>query len=118
MTRRLRWLVAGPHLGPGLVLVAAPYERLVALPQAEPLRAFSPHAVTAIGAAQLAGVVGVFAPVRALRVAAAVGLAGMQVGAALTHLRNGGVRTVPLNVGLSFAALRLARAEAQGWARP
>ncbi|WP_313675919.1 DoxX family protein [Mycolicibacterium sp.] len=104
--------LAAVYAPAGLMKLVVPKSRLVSNPQFGWAAAMSDPAVKAIGAAEVLGAVGVIAPrltgvAPALGVAAAWGLAAVQVGAIIVHVRRREYATLPINVVLLALAVVL-----------
>jgi len=97
----------------GFTKIAKAKEDLLAEPRMAWAGEFSPGQIKAIGAVELAGAVGLVVPwltgvATILTPVAAVGLALVQVGAAIVHARRGEFATVPINVVLCALAVFVA----------
>lgn len=111
------WIVsavlAALYLMAGFTKVAKPKQALFAEPRLGWVADFAPGQVKAIGAAEIAGALGLVVPwltgiAPILTPVAAVGLALLQVGAAIVHGRRGERATVPINVVLCALAVFVA----------
>lgn len=99
----------------GGMKLATPRDALLQNPQMAWTEDFSDGAITAIGAAEVAGAIGLLAPAATriaplLTPAAGFGLVALMGGAAFTHLRRGESPIGPLVLGalaLAAATLRL-----------
>ncbi len=101
------------YLPAGLMKVVVPKGRLESNAQFGWMRTMSSSMVKGIGAAEILGGLGVIAPrlagiSPALGVAAAWGLAAVQVGAIVVHARRREFATLPVNVVLLVLAVVLA----------
>ena len=104
--------LAAVYLPAGLLKLVVPRSRLTSNPQFGWARDVSDGAVKAIGAAEVLGGLGVLAPrltgvAPGLGVAAAWGLAAVQVGAIVVHVRRREFATLPVNVVLLALAVVL-----------
>lgn len=111
------WIVsavlAALYLMAGFTKLAKPKQDLLAEPRMSWVADFSPGQVKAIGAAEIAGALGLTVPwltgiATILTPVAAVGLALLQVGAAITHGRRGEGGTVLVNLVLCALAVFVA----------
>ena len=111
------WIVsavlAALYLMAGFTKVAKPKQDLLAEPRMSWVSDFAPGQVKAIGAAEVAGALGLVLPwwtgiAPILTPIAALGLALVQVGAAITHIRRGEGATVPINLVLCALAVFVA----------
>jgi hypothetical protein len=111
------WIVSGVlaalYLLAGFTKLAKTKQDLLTEPRMAWAGDFSPGQVKGIGAAEVAGALGLVLPwltgvLPVLTPVAAVGLALLQAGAAVTHLRRGEGGTVPINVVLCALALFVA----------
>lgn len=111
------WIVsavlAALYVMAGFTKIAKAKEDLLAEPRMAWAGEFSPGQIKAIGAVELAGAVGLVVPwltgvATILTPVAAVGLALVQVGAAIVHARRGELATVPINVVLCALAVFVA----------
>lgn len=111
------WIVsavlAALYVMAGFTKIAKAKEDLLAEPRMAWAGEFSPGQIKAIGAVELAGAVGLVVPwltgvATILTPVAAVGLALVQVGAAIVHARRGEFATVPINVVLCALAVFVA----------
>ena len=111
------WIVsavlAALYVMAGFTKVAKSKDDLLAEPRMSWVGDFSPGQIKAIGAAEIAGALGLVVPwltgiATILTPIAAVGLALMQVGAAITHGRRGEGATVPVNIVLCALAVFVA----------
>lgn len=105
--------LAAVYLPAGLMKLVVPRSKLVSNPQFGWAEGVSDAAVKAIGAAEILGGLGVIAPrlvgiSPALGIAAAWGLALVQVGAIAVHARRREFVTLPINVILLVLAIVLA----------
>lgn len=105
--------LAAIYLPAGLMKVVVPRSRLVSNPQFGWAAEVSDRAFKAIGAVEILGAVGVIAPrltdmAPGLAVAAAWGLAAIQVGAIVVHVRRREFATLPINIVLLVLAVVLA----------
>jgi hypothetical protein len=101
------------YLPAGLIKVVVPRSRLVSNPQFGWAAEVSDQALKAVGAVEILGAVGVIAPrltdmAPGLAVAAAWGLAAIQVGAIVVHARRREFATLPINIVLLVLAVVLA----------
>lgn len=110
----LSGLLASVFLGAGLSKLLTPHEKLVATPSMAWSADFSSGQVKAIGALEVLGAIGVVLPwaldrAPVLAPLAALGLAIIMVGAALTHARRGELRQMlPINGALFLLAAAVA----------
>jgi hypothetical protein len=111
------WIVsavlAALYLMAGFTKLVKPKQDLLAEPRMSWVADFAPGQVKAIGAAEIAGALGLVVPwltgiATILTPVAAVGLALLQVGAAITHGRRGEIGTVPVNLVLCALAVFVA----------
>lgn len=111
------WIVsavlAALYVMAGFTKIAKAKDDLLAEPRMAWAGEFSPGQIKAIGAVELAGAVGLVVPwltgvATILTPVAAVGLALVQVGAAIVHARRGELATVPINVVLCALAVFVA----------
>jgi hypothetical protein len=111
------WIVsavlAALYLMAGFTKIAKSKQDLLAEPRVSWVADFSSGQVKAIGAAEIAGALGLVVPwltgvALILTPVAAVGLALLQVGAAIVHGRRGEVATVPINLVLCALAVFVA----------
>lgn len=111
------WIVssvlAALYLMAGFTKVAKPKQDLLTEPRLGWVADFSPGQVKAIGVAEIAGALGLVVPwltgvATILTPVAAVGLAFLQVGAAIVHGRRGERATVPINLVLCALAVFVA----------
>lgn len=112
------WILSGflasVFLGAGLSKLVTPHEKLVGAPNMAWAADFSSIQVKAIGALETLGAVGVVLPwlleeMQVLTPVAAVGLAIIMIGAALTHARRGELRQMlPINGALFVLAAAVA----------
>ncbi|MFS8099146.1 DoxX family protein [Lentzea alba] len=111
------WIVsavlAALYLMAGFTKVAKSKQDLLTEPRLSWVGDFSPGQVKAIGAAEIAGALGLVVPwltgiATILTPVAAVGLALMQVGAAIVHGKRGETATVPINLVLCALAVFVA----------
>lgn len=105
--------LAAVYLPAGLMKVLVPKGRLESNPQFGWATELSASAVKAIGAAEIAGGLGVIAPrltgiTPGIGIAAAWGLVAVQAGAIFVHVRRREFATLPINVVLLVLALVLA----------
>lgn len=105
--------LAAVYLPAGLIKIVVPKHRLVANSQFGWAAAVSDPMVKAIGVAEVLGALGVIAPrltgiAPVIGVAAAWGLAAVQVGAIVVHGRRREFATLPINVVLLVLAVVLA----------
>ncbi len=105
--------LAAVYLPAGLIKIVVPKNRLVSNSQFGWAAAVSDPMVKAIGAAEILGAVGVIAPrltgvAPVVGVAAAWGLAAVQIGAIVVHVRRREFATLPINVVLLVVAVVLA----------
>ena len=109
----LQILLALVYLGAGGAKLSTPAEKLRANPQMAWTNDFSDRAIQAIGAAEVAGAIGLVAPAATgilpiLTPAAGAGLAALMLGAAGTHVSRGESPVAPLVLGaLALAAAYL-----------
>lgn len=101
------------YLPAGLMKLVIPKSRLESSAQFGWMRTMSASAVKGIGAAEVLGAIGVIAPrltgiAPGLGVAAAWGLAAVQVGAIVVHARRREFATLPVNVVLLVLAVIVA----------
>lgn len=110
------WILAGvlalSNLGAGGMKLMRSKEQLHAMGLAW-VEDFSPAAVKGIGAAELLGAIGLILPplthiVPVLAPVAGIGLAVLQVGAGITHVRRGEVKMLGVNVPLVILAVVVA----------
>ncbi len=113
----LAWILSGSlaviYLIVGIGKLTTPRERLLKSPQMAWVNDFRQSQVKGIGLAEVLGAVGVILPwltgiLPVLTPIAAIGLALLQVGAALTHIRRGELKVVPANVILLLLAVVVA----------
>ena len=111
------WIVsavlAALYLMAGFTKIAKPKQALLTEPRLSWVEDFSSGQVKAIGAAEIAGALGLVVPwltgvAQILTPVAAVGLALLQVGAAIVHGRRGERATVPINLVLCALAVFVA----------
>jgi hypothetical protein len=111
------WIVSGLltalYLMAGFTKLAKSKQDLLAEPRMSWVSDFSQGQVKAIGAAEALGAVGLVLPwltgiAPILTPIAALGLALVQVGAAITHVRRGESATVPVNLVLCALAVFVA----------
>jgi hypothetical protein len=111
------WIVSGVlaalYLMAGFTKLAKTKQDLMAEPRMAWAGDFTDGQVKGIGAVEVAGAVGLVLPwltgiAPILTPIAAVGLALVQVGAAITHLRRGEGATVPINLVLCALAVFVA----------
>lgn len=111
------WIVSGllaaVFLGAGLTKIAQPKAKLQANPQLAWTEDFSDPAIKGIGAAEVLGAAGLILPelldvAEVLTPLAAVGLAILMVGAAITHTRRGERQPLPVNAVLFALAVFVA----------
>jgi uncharacterized membrane protein YphA (DoxX/SURF4 family) len=114
------WIIAGVlaalFLASGIVKLAQPKEKLVATPTGAALAGFSPAAITAIGALEVLGAIGLVLPAAVgvtpvLVPLAAVGVVLLMLGAIVTHSRRREAQAVAMNLVL------LALAAVVAWGR-
>lgn len=104
--------LAAVYAPAGLLKLVVPKSSLLSRPQFGWAADFSDQTVKAIGAAELLGAVGVIAPrltgvAPGLGAVAAWGLAAVQVGAIIVHVRRREFGTLPINVVLLALAVVL-----------
>lgn len=97
------------YLAAGLSKLVRPKAKLIESPQMGWAQDFSEPALKGIGAVEVLGALGLVLPwatgiAPVLTPVAAVGLALLQVGAAIVHLRRGEAKVVPMNVVLVVLA--------------
>ncbi|MFD5829709.1 DoxX family protein [Lentzea sp. NPDC060358] len=109
------WIVSGVlaalYLMAGFTKLAKSKRDLLAEPRMAWAADFSAGQVKGIGAVEVAGALGLVLPwltglAPILTPVAALGLALVQVGAAITHIRRGEGATVPVNLVLFVAVVR------------
>ena len=105
--------LAALYLPAGLMKLVVPKSRLVSNPQFGWAATVSDATVKAIGAAEVLGAVGVIAPrltgiAPGIGIAAAWGLAAVQIGAIVVHARRREFATLPINTVLLVLAVVLA----------
>lgn len=104
--------LAAVYAPAGLMKLVVPKSRLVSNPQFGWAASMSDSMLKSIGAAEILGAVGLIVPrltgiAPALGVAAAWGLAAVQVGAIVVHMRRREYATLPINVVLLALAVVL-----------
>jgi uncharacterized membrane protein YphA (DoxX/SURF4 family) len=113
----LAWILTGVlavvFLGAGLAKLTTPHNKLTANPQMAWATDFSAAQVRGIGAVEVLGAVGLVLPwlldvAPVLSAVAALGLAGVMVGAALTHRRRGEGQQVVVTLVLATLAVVVA----------
>ncbi|MEV0945353.1 DoxX family protein [Rhodococcus sp. NPDC049939] len=118
------WIVAivlaVVYLAAGLMKVAVPYKKLTENPNMSWARDFSPNSVRAIGVAELLGAIGVILPqatgiAEVLTPLAATGLAIVQVGAMIFHIRRKELQVLPVNIVLLLLAIFVAVGRFANW---
>lgn len=102
-------LLAGLYLVAGGMKLATPREKLLENPNMGWTEDFSAPAVKAIGAVEILGALGLILPwafdlVRVLTPLAATGLAVIQIGAIIVHVRRKETKALPVNVVLLVLA--------------
>ncbi|MFD4668294.1 DoxX family protein [Lentzea sp. NPDC058450] len=111
------WIVSGVlaalYLMAGFTKLAKPKQDLLAEPRMAWVGDFTSGQVKSIGAVEVAGALGLVLPwltgvAPILTPIAALGLALVQVGAAITHIRRGEGATVPVNLVLCALAVFVA----------
>ncbi|GHH41364.1 DoxX family protein [Lentzea cavernae] len=111
------WIVSGVlaalYLTAGFTKLAKPKQDLLTEPRLSWVGDFTAGQVKGIGAVEVAGALGLVLPwltgvAPVLTPIAALGLAVVQIGAAITHLRRGEKATVPVNVVLCALAVFVA----------
>ncbi|MDX8030466.1 DoxX family protein [Lentzea sp. BCCO 10_0856] len=111
------WIVSGVlaalYLMAGFTKLVKSKQALLAEPRMSWVSDFAEGQVKAIGAVEVAGALGLVLPwltgvAPILTPIAALGLALVQVGAAITHIRRGEGGTVPINVVLCALAVFVA----------
>ncbi|MFJ8962171.1 DoxX family protein [Lentzea sp. NPDC102401] len=111
------WIVSGVlaalYLMAGFTKLVKTKQDLVAEPRMSWAGDFTEGQVKGIGAVEVAGAIGLVLPwltgiAPILTPIAAIGLALVQVGAAITHLRRGEGATVPVNLALCALAVFVA----------
>lgn len=105
--------LAAVYLPAGLLKIVVPKDRLVSNSQFGWAAAVSESTVKAIGGAEILGALGVIAPrltgiAPVIGVAAAWGLAAVQIGAIVVHVRRREFATLPINIVLLVLAIVLA----------
>ncbi len=109
----LGWVLSGAlavaYLGAGGTKLAMSYEKLGENPRMAWTRDFSPTQVKGIATVEVLGAIGVILPwltgiARVLTPLAAVGLAIVQVGAMVVHIRRGEREGLPVNAALLVLA--------------
>jgi hypothetical protein len=113
-------LLAALSAAAGVNKLVNPQAKLLENPQMGWAAHFSQGQIRLIATAELAGALGVLLPQAAgkaewLTPLAAVGLAGLQAGALVTHLRRGEKQIALLNVALIALALFVAVGRLAGW---
>ena len=116
MTTASWWVsiaLAAVYLPAGLIKLVVPKSRLISNPQFGWAAAVSDPTVKGIGTLEILGAIGVIAPrligaAPMIGVAAAWGLAAVQVGAIVVHVRRREFATLPINVVLLVLAVVLA----------
>ena len=105
--------LAAVYLPAGLLKIVVPKDRLVSNSQFGWAAAVPQSTVKAIGGAEILGALGVIAPrltgiAPVIGVAAAWGLAAVQIGAIVVHVRRREFATLPINIVLLVLAIVLA----------
>jgi len=113
-------LLAALSAAAGVNKLVNPQSKLLENPQMGWAAHFSQRQIRLIATAELIGAIGVLLPQAAgtaewLTPVAAVGLAGLQTGALVTHLRRGEKQIALLNVALIALALFVAVGRLAGW---
>ncbi|RVW06276.1 DoxX family protein [Rhodococcus spongiicola] len=113
-------VLAVVYLGAGLMKVAVPYEKLIENPRTAWARDLSARSVRAIGTAELLGAIGLILPqatgiAEVLTPLAATGLAIVQVGAMIFHIRRNEIQMLPVNVVLLALAVFVAIGRFANW---
>ncbi|WP_072689855.1 DoxX family protein [Rhodococcus marinonascens] len=113
-------VLAVVYLGAGLMKVAVPYKKLTENPNMAWAGDFSANSIRAIGVAELLGAIGLILP-QATGIAeiftplAATGLAIVQVGAIIFHIRRKELQVLPVNVVLLLLAVFVAVGRFASW---
>lgn len=111
------WIAAGilaaMYLAAGGMKASQPRDKILKNPNMAWVEDFSPAALKAIGVVELLGAVGLILPqatgiADVLTPLAATGLAVVQVGAIVVHLRRGETTALPMNVVLLALAVFVA----------
>ncbi|RVW02903.1 DoxX family protein [Rhodococcus xishaensis] len=113
-------VLAVVYLGAGLMKVAVPYDKLIENPRTAWARDLSARSVRAIGTAELLGAIGLILPqatgiAEVLTPLAATGLAIVQVGAMVFHVRRKEFQMLPVNVVLLALAVFVAIGRFASW---
>ncbi|AOW94234.1 DoxX family protein [Rhodococcus sp. WMMA185] len=113
-------VLAVVYLAAGLMKVAVPYKKLTENPNMGWAKDFSPSSIRALGTAELLGAIGLILPqatgiAEVLTPLAAVGLAIVQVGAIVFHVRRKELQVLPVNIVLLLLAVFVAVGRFASW---